>query len=87
MTYPTPQTTMIERLEQRAGHEGTARARQMTAEHFRACRLQGITPDASRLVVYREALEMVILGLVDEPHAGSQEQLRSYASLYNNPNW
>lgn len=87
MTYSTPQTRLIERLERQAGRAGTLRAQRITAEHFRACRLQGIKPDASCLVVYRESLDLVILGLLDEPQASQPEQPRSYAEHYKNPLW
>jgi hypothetical protein len=83
MTQSIPQTTMIERLEHAAGEAGTARARRMTSEHFKACRLAGVRPDVSRCVVYREALEMVLKGLDREEATCERDERRSYAQLYN----
>jgi hypothetical protein len=80
-------TQMIERLERKAGREGTLRARRITALHYQACRRMGVKPDASRLIIYREALECVILGLADEPCAGGYELLHDYAEHYTNPDW
>jgi hypothetical protein len=75
----------ILRLERKVGCDGVARALAIVGRWRAACLKAGAPTNDQDCLVYREALEMIALGLADEVPAPPREAARSYAPLYDNP--
>ena len=75
--------TILE-LERKVGREGVRRARLLVTRWREACRRAEVPADGAQ-AVYRESLELIMLGLDSEAPAERGEAPRNYARYYSNP--